>query len=73
MILGSTGCWADVLTFSKHVEVRRKRYKWDHNKEMGINACAQMIATMLYGKRFFPYYISNILVIRKTRIYKKLQ
>jgi 20S proteasome subunit beta 6 len=28
---------------------------------MGIKAIARMIQTMLYGKRFFPYYVHNIL------------
>lgn len=28
---------------------------------MGIKAIARMIQTMLYGRRFFPYYVYNIL------------
>lgn len=27
---------------------------------MGTTACAQLVSNMLYNKRFFPYYISNI-------------
>lgn len=27
---------------------------------MSTDAVAQLVSTMLYGKRFFPYYISNI-------------
>ncbi|KAJ8948352.1 hypothetical protein NQ318_019337 [Aromia moschata] len=37
-------------------------YEQEHNKTMSTTACAQMLSTMLYYKRFFPYYISNILV-----------
>merc|ERR1711913_150199 len=40
-VLGSTGCWCDILTFCKVAEMRMKSYR--------------------YNKRFFPYYISNIL------------
>lgn len=36
-------------------------YKHEHLKEMSTPAAAQMMSTMLYYKRFFPYYISNIL------------
>jgi 20S proteasome subunit beta 6 len=28
---------------------------------MGLKAIARMIQTMLYAKRFFPYYVYNIL------------
>lgn len=36
-------------------------YLHEHNKEMSTPALAQMLSTMLYYKRFFPYYVSNIL------------
>merc|ERR1712142_1109759 len=60
-VLGSTGCWCDILTFTKVAEMRMKAYRHLHNKSMSTPAVAQMMATMLYNKRFFPYYISNIL------------
>ena len=41
--------------------MRMKNYRYTHNKDMGTTAVAQMTATMLYHKRFFPYYVSNIL------------
>jgi 20S proteasome subunit beta 6 len=60
-VLGSTGCWCDILTFVKVADMRLKTYRHTHGKTMSTPAVAQMTATMLYGKRFFPYYISNIL------------
>jgi len=60
-VLGSTGCWCDILTFTKVAEMRLKAYRHNHNKTMSTPAIAQMTSTMLYNKRFFPYYISNIL------------
>jgi 20S proteasome subunit beta 6 len=36
-------------------------YEHAHNKPMGLKAIARMIQTMLYAKRFFPYYVYNIL------------
>ncbi len=62
MILGSTGCWADANTFASQLLVRRNLYKFDHNKDLEVNACAQLVSVMLYAKRFFPYYVGTILV-----------
>ena len=36
-------------------------YEQDHNKVMSTPASAQLVSNQLYYKRFFPYYISNIL------------
>lgn len=59
-ILGSPGCWCDALTFAKVIEARTKNYLYEHNRPISTPACAQLISIMLYYKRFFPYYISNI-------------
>lgn len=36
-------------------------YQHEHRKEPQVTAIAQMLSTILYGKRFFPYYTFNIL------------
>ena len=59
-VLGSTGCWCDALTFAKVIESRVRGYLYEHNRMISTQACAQLVSTMLYYKRFFPYYISNI-------------
>ncbi|CAH1119428.1 unnamed protein product [Phaedon cochleariae] len=61
-VLGCSGCWCDTLTLTRILKSRMQMYHQEHNKVMSTTACAQMLSTMLYYKRFFPYYISNILV-----------
>jgi len=61
-ILGCSGCWCDTLTLTRILNARMQMYEHEHNKTMSTTAAAQMLSTMLYYKRFFPYYISNVLV-----------
>lgn len=61
-VLGCSGCWCDTLTLSRVLSARMQMYAHEHNKAMSTPAAAQMLSVMLYYKRFFPYYISNILV-----------
>jgi len=58
--LGCSGCWCDVLTLTRLIDARMKLYKHEHQREMSTGAVAQMLSTMLYYKRFFPYYVSNV-------------
>nr|CAD7594374.1 unnamed protein product [Timema genevievae] len=60
-VLGATGCWCDTLTLTRILEARLQMYLHEHQKCMSTPAVAQMLSTMLYYKRFFPYYVSNIL------------
>lgn len=60
-VLGATGCWCDTLTLTRLLQARMQMYQHEHNKAMSTPAVAQMLSTMLYYKRFFPYYVSNVL------------
>jgi 20S proteasome subunit beta 6 len=35
-------------------------YEHEHHRKMSTTAIAAMLSTMLYYKRFFPYYTYNI-------------
>jgi 20S proteasome subunit beta 6 len=61
-VLASCGNWADSDTLTSFLETRVKQYEDAHeNREISLNALAQLMSTMMYGRRFFPYYVSNIL------------
>lgn len=42
------------------MEARMQMYTHTHNKVMSTTAVAQMLSIVMYSKRFFPYYVSNI-------------
>lgn len=60
-VLASTGCWCDTLALTSLVRMRMQMYEHTHNKTMSSNAVAQMISILMYNRRFFPYYVSNVL------------
>lgn len=59
--IASCGMKADAITLHRMMKIRITMYEHNHGKEPNITAIAQMLMTMLYGKRFFPYYTFNIL------------
>jgi len=59
--LASTGCWADVQTLNIVLQKRLMMYSHEHHQTMSTTAVAQLLSTTLYYRRFFPYYVSNIL------------
>ncbi|WWD21192.1 hypothetical protein CI109_105676 [Kwoniella shandongensis] len=61
VVLATNGFSADGNNFVKRVKQRLEWYEHAHHKPMGLKSIARMIQTLLYGKRFFPYYVYNIL------------
>ncbi|KAJ3105255.1 Proteasome subunit beta type-1 [Phlyctochytrium planicorne] len=60
-VLGTGGMYADSTALVKRLHQRLEWYFYKHEKAMSAPALAQMLSTMLYGKRFFPYYVWNVL------------
>ncbi|KAF8349375.1 20S proteasome subunit [Amanita rubescens] len=60
-ILAVNGFAADGNMFVKKVRQRLEWYRHAHAKDMPIRAIARLIQTMLYSRRFFPYYVYNVL------------
>ncbi|KAL1955032.1 hypothetical protein VTO42DRAFT_323 [Malbranchea cinnamomea] len=61
IILAVVGFAADGRALKERLDNIVKMYQYQHNKPMSVRACAQRLSTILYSKRFFPYYTHAIL------------
>jgi len=61
IVLSVVGFAADGNALKERLDAIVKMYRYQHGKKMTVKACAQRLATILYGKRFFPYYTNAIL------------
>jgi len=61
LILSVVGFAADGEALKERLDTIIKMYRYQHGKPMSVKACAQRLSTILYGKRFFPYYVTAIL------------
>nr|CAB3265221.1 proteasome subunit beta type-1-B-like [Phallusia mammillata] len=59
-VIAQSGFEGDVLTMKKRIKTRIEMYEHEHGKTASTSAIASMISKMLYGRRFFPYYVYNI-------------
>lgn len=60
-VIGSCGMQADAWALHRLLKAQITMYKHNHRKEPNITSIAQLLSTILYGKRFFPYYTFNVL------------
>ncbi len=61
IVLSVVGFAADGEALKERLDVVCKMYRYRHGKPMTVNACAKRLSTILYQKRFFPYYAHAIL------------
>lgn len=60
-VLASSGMQSDIAVLHKMLRIRLTQYKHNHNREMTLSALSQMLSTILYYRRFQPYYTFNVL------------
>lgn len=61
VVLASSGMQSDIAILHKMLNIRLKQYWFSHQKEMTLTSISQMLATILYYRRFQPYYSFNVL------------
>ena len=61
VVIASSGMQSHIATLFKVLKIRNVQYKHHHNKEMSLTAASQMLSTILYYRRFQPYYTFNVL------------
>jgi len=61
IVLSVVGFAADGRALKERLDAIVKMYRYQHGKNMSVKACAQRLSTILYQKRFFPYYVTAIL------------
>ena len=61
IVLSVVGFAADGNALKERLDAIVKMYKYQHGKPISVKACAQRLSTILYQKRFFPYYVHAIL------------
>lgn len=60
-VLGACGFHGDCLTLVKIIQHRLVQFEHEHEKKMSAQSIAQMLSSLLYSRRFFPFYVNNIL------------
>lgn len=61
IVLAVVGFAADGQALKERLDNVVKMYRYQHGKAMTLKACAARLSTILYNKRFFPYYVHAIL------------
>ncbi|TRX97776.1 hypothetical protein FHL15_001531 [Xylaria flabelliformis] len=61
ILLSVVGFAADGEALKERLDTACKMYRYRHGKPMSVSACAKRLSTILYQKRFFPFYVHAIL------------
>eukprot|EP00386_Alphamonas_edax_P011869 GDKI01037310.1.p1 GENE.GDKI01037310.1~~GDKI01037310.1.p1 ORF type:complete len:274 (-),score=111.52 GDKI01037310.1:235-996(-) len=60
-VIATAGMQSEMITLHKMLKYRVAMYEHEHRRQPSVEAIAQMLSTMLYYKRFFPYYTFNLI------------
>lgn len=61
IVVSANGFAADGNALVRRIQTNIEWYHHAHNKPLKTSSCARLIQNLLYGKRFFPYYVHTII------------
>ncbi|PHJ17490.1 proteasome subunit beta type [Cystoisospora suis] len=61
VVIATSGMHAEKTTLHNLLQIRIEQYTHQHRHPPSLTAIAQLLSTMLYSKRFFPFYTFNVL------------
>ena len=61
IMLGMSGLATDIVTLKRTLEWRLKGYKLRENRDMSVKTFSHLLSTMLYEKRFGPYFTEPVI------------
>lgn len=61
VVLATSGMQADKTTLHNLLKIKIEQYIHQHRQQPSLTAVAQLLCTMLYSRRFFPFYTFNVL------------
>ncbi|MES1911304.1 MAG: hypothetical protein MHM6MM_003753 [Cercozoa sp. M6MM] len=60
VVTGAGGMKAERDALHQYLHARVTMYRQQHHVDMSVTSFAQMLSTVLYSKRFFPWYTFNL-------------
>ncbi|KAK9447964.1 nucleophile aminohydrolase [Limtongia smithiae] len=61
IVVSANGFSADGDALVRRLGQSVQMYEYNHGKPISVSACARLVQNMLYGKRFFPFYVHTII------------
>ena len=61
IILGSAGMFSDIKFLQNKIKNDIESFENENMDTISLNACAHYISSLLYSRRFFPFYTFNLL------------
>ncbi|KAJ1465405.1 26S proteasome SU B6 [Baffinella frigidus] len=61
ILLGSSGMFSDIQFLQEKIQKGVEKFKKENNQHFSLSGCAHFLSSILYSRRFFPFFTFNIL------------
>lgn len=59
--LCGSGCWPDIEALASALKSNVRAYEWQGGQQISLEATSNLLSTLMYGRRMFPYFTFSVL------------